>query len=124
MTDAHEAQQLGGFAFIILFLPLYLLVPIIQNPNGTIAVAFSFFPLTSVTTIALRSLLMQVPTWQVTVAFVVTLACGVFMVWVAGRAFQTSMLRYGRRTNLRELFTIGRRHNTPAAPASGSPRSA
>jgi ABC-2 type transport system permease protein len=124
MTDAHEVQQLGGFAFVILFLPLYLLVPIIQNPNGTIAVAFSFFPLTSVTTIALRSLLMQVPTWQVIVAAFVTLACAVFMVWVAGRAFQTSMLRYGRRTNLRELFTIGRRHRTAAAPAQSTTRSA
>jgi ABC-2 type transport system permease protein len=123
MSDAHEVQQLGGFAFVILFLPLYLLVLIIQNPNGPIALAFSFFPLTSVTTIALRSLLMQVPTWQVLVASVLTLACGIFMVWVAGRAFQTSMLRYGRRTHFRELFAMGRRRRTSAAPASGSTRS-
>jgi hypothetical protein len=36
----------------------------------------------------------------------VAIACasGILMVWLAGRAFQTSLLRYGQRLNWRDLF--------------------
>ena len=124
MSDAHEAQQLGGLAFVVLFLPMYLLVPIIQNPNGPIALIFTFFPLTSVTTISLRSLFMQVPTWQVVVSASLALVCAIFMVWLAGRAFRTSMLSYGRRTRLRDLFPKAWQRRSAFPPAGESTRSA
>ncbi|MBN1657169.1 MAG: ABC transporter permease, partial [Anaerolineae bacterium] len=107
LVEDQEIQQLGGLAFFLLFLPLYLLVPLSQEPNGTLALVFSFFPLTSVTTIALRCLLMEVPAWQVAVAAGIALASGVAMTWLAGKAFRASMLRYGQRVRLREL--LGRR---------------
>jgi len=107
LVETQELQQLGGLAFIVLFLPLYLLVPLSQEPNGTLALVFSFIPLTSVATIALRSLLIEVPAWQVAVAAGIALASGVSMTWLAGKAFRASMLRYGQRARWREL--VGRR---------------
>lgn len=104
LVETQEVQQLGGLAFFLLFLPLYLLVPLSQEPNGPLALAFSFFPFTSVVTIALRSLLMEVPTWQVGVAAAIALGSGLLMVWLAGKAFRLSMLRYGQRVRWRELL--------------------
>lgn len=104
LLEAQEIQQLGGLAFLVLFLPLYLIIPLVQEPNGPLALAFSFFPLTSVATIALRSLLIEVPTWQIGVAAAIALICGLCMVWLAGKAFRLSMLRYGQRIRWRELF--------------------
>ncbi|HSJ55823.1 MAG TPA: ABC transporter permease [Anaerolineae bacterium] len=107
LVEAQELQQVGGLAFFVLFLPLYLLVPLSQEPNGTLALVFSFFPFTSVATIALRCLLMEVPGWQVAVAAGIALASGVAMTWLAGKAFRANMLRYGQRLRLRAWF--GRR---------------
>lgn len=104
LVDSQEVQGLGGFSFLVLFLPLYLLVPLAQAPNGPLALAFSFFPLTAVSTIALRSLVIQVPAWQIAVAAAIALVSGIFMVWLAGKAFRVSMLRYGQRVRLRELL--------------------
>jgi ABC-2 type transport system permease protein len=104
LVEAQEVQQLGGLALILLFLPVYLLVPLIQEPSGPLALVFSFFPLTSVVTIALRSLLVEVPAWQAGVAAAIALACALLMVWLAGKAFRLSMLRYGQRLRLGELF--------------------
>lgn len=104
LVEAQEVQQLGGLVFFLLFLPVYLLVPLVQNPNSPLALAFSFFPLTSVATIALRSLLVEVPAWQAGVAAAIALACALLMVWLAGKAFRLSMLRYGQRVRWRELF--------------------
>jgi ABC-2 type transport system permease protein len=89
---------------MLLFLPIYLLVPIAQAPNGPLALGFSFFPMTSVVTIALRNLFIEVPSWQVAVSAAVALASGIVMVWLASKAFRTSMLRYGQRLRWRDLF--------------------
>jgi ABC-2 type transport system permease protein len=104
LVETQEIQQLGGFSFLLLFLPLYLLVPLSQAPNGPLALVFSFCPFTSVATIAVRSLLLEVPTWQIAVAAAIALACGLLMIWLAGKAFRLSMLRYGQRLRWRELL--------------------
>jgi len=108
LVETQEIQQMGGLAFLLLFSPLYLLVPLIQAPNGPLALALSFVPFTSVASIAARSLVIEVPTWQIAVSAAIALACGLVTVWLAGRAFRLSMLRYGQRLQWRELLA-GRR---------------
>ena len=56
VNDDMEAQQIGSLSFILLMLPIYLLMVIIPNPNGLVALAFSFFPPTSIITFGVRSL--------------------------------------------------------------------
>ncbi len=119
LVETQEVQQLGGFSFLVLFLPLYLLIPLSQAPNGPLALAFTFFPLTSVATVAVRSLLMEVPAWQVVVAAGIALASGLLMIWLAGRAFRVSMLRYGQRVRWRELF-LRRSAGLPQAAGADS----
>jgi ABC-2 type transport system permease protein len=113
-NDDMEAQQIGSFGFIFLLLPIYLLMVIIPNPDGVVAMIFSFFPGTSIITMGVRSLVMVVPTWQVIVSMIIALLGGVFLTWLAGRAFRLSMLRYGQRLRLSELFR-GKGANRPAA---------
>ncbi|GMQ79000.1 MAG: ABC transporter permease [Anaerolineae bacterium] len=104
LADPTEAEQVGPMSMILIFLPIYLIVVLFNNPNGTVALLLTFFPPTSLVTIALRSLLIVVPAWQVAFSALISLAGGLFLVWLAGRAFRISMLRYGKRLNLRELF--------------------
>jgi ABC-2 type transport system permease protein len=114
LVETQEVQQLGGLAFFVLFVPIYLLVPLIQDPNSPLALAFSFFPFTSVVTIALRSLLVEVPGWQVALSAAIALVCALLMVWLAGKAFRLSMLRYGQRVRWGELLR-GRPSGAPAS---------
>jgi ABC-2 type transport system permease protein len=116
-NDDMEAQQIGSFSIIVLFLPIYLLMVILPNPDGALALAFSFFPPTSIITFGVRSLIMVVPTWQVVVSMIISLTGGLFLTWLAGRAFRLSMLRYGQRLKLSELFRNDAADRT--APQSG-----
>jgi ABC-2 type transport system permease protein len=113
-NDDMEAQQIGSLAFIIPMLPIYLLMVILPNPDGVVALILSFFPPTSIITMGVRSLVMVVPTWQVIVSVIISLVSGVFLTWLAGRAIRLSMLRYGQRLRLSELFR-GKTAGRPAA---------
>jgi len=116
-NDDMEAQQIGSFGFIFLFLPIYLLTVILPNPDGVVALVFSLFPGTSIITMGVRSLVMVVPTWQVIASMIISLSSGLFLTWLAGRAIRLSMLRYGQRLRLSELFR-GKTTGRPAASRS------
>ena len=104
VVDAQEAQQIGAVAFLIIFVPIYLFFAFGDNPNSPLAIAFSLFPMTSVTTLAVRSLFMQVPAGQFVAAALVALVSGVAMIWLAGKLFRANMLRYGQGLRLRQLL--------------------
>lgn len=117
LVDSQEAQQVGPFAFLILMLPIYLLLPIAANPNGPIALFLTFFPPTSVVTLAMRSLIIEIPTWQFFVAAMLSAAGATAAIWMAGRVFRLSMLRYGQRLKLRDLLRLSATEDTTASVA-------
>lgn len=96
MVETQEAQQIGGFSFIFLFAPIYLLALFANAPSSPLALALSFFPPTAVMTFAIRSIFMSVPTWQFLAAIGIGLVLGIILMWLAGRVFRANMLRYGQ----------------------------
>jgi ABC-2 type transport system permease protein len=118
LVESQEAQQAGPLFFMLLFVPMYLLVPITENPNGPLSLGLSFFPVTSVLTIAIRSVFAEISVWQIALSTAIALVSGIVMVWLAGKAFRMSMLRYGQRLKWRELLTRRRSAPEPTCPAS------
>ena len=108
VVDAQEGQSLGPLLFMVMFIPVYALIAIANEPNGAVAVALSLLPLTSVLTIGIRSMLIVVPAWQILASVVIQLFFAVAAVWLAGKAFRLGMLRYGQRLRLREILGRGR----------------
>lgn len=104
IVDAQEAQQVGAVAFLIIFVPIYLFFAFGDNPNGLLAVAFTLFPLTSVSTLAVRSMFMQVPTAQFLAAALIALVSALVMIWLAGKLFRANMLRYGQGLRLGHML--------------------
>lgn len=110
LTESQDAEQLGPLMFLILLLPVYLFLPISSNPNGPLALLLSFFPGTSIVTIAIRNVFIEVPTWQILTALAIAILSAIGAIWLAGKAFRMSMLRYGQRLKLVEIF--GRKGTT------------
>ena len=108
LVESQEAQQVGGLFFLPLFLPIYLVVPITHALNGPLSLGLSFFPITSVVTIGIRSIFMEIPTWQIATSAAIALASWAVTVWLAGKVFRMSMLRYGQRLRWRDLFAARR----------------
>jgi ABC-2 type transport system permease protein len=104
LTESQDAEQLGPLMFLILLLPVYLFLPISSNPNGLLALLLSFFPGTAVVTMAIRNIFIEVPTWQILAALAIAILSAVGAIWLAGKAFRMSMLRYGQRLKLVEIF--------------------
>ena len=103
-TEAREAQQIAGVFTIPIFIPLWFLGAILENPNSPLAIGFSIFPFTSPLTMPMRIAFSTVPAWQIGLSFGLLVAAAAGSLWLASRAFRLGMLRYGKKLPLRELF--------------------
>ena len=108
-ADRHNAGRVAGstaggrIGVSADVCPIYLIVPIVENPDGPLAVVLSLIPFTSVITLALRSLTFVDA--RVASQGSVDRACRWFDLDVdGGRALRLTMLRYGKRVRLSEIF--------------------
>ncbi len=103
-TEAREAQQVAGLFTIPVIMPLWFTAAIIQSPNSPLAIGFSLFPLTAPMTLPMRVTLTSVPAWQIAASLAILVVCAAGAIWLASRAFQLGLLRYGKKIRLAELF--------------------
>jgi ABC-2 type transport system permease protein len=105
VTEAREAQQVIGFISLPIWIPYWLIYPIMINPNGALAIGLSFFPLTAPVTLSLRMAFAVIPAWQLSLNVIVLVLFAAGSLWLAGRTFRLGMLHYGKRLAWREIFS-------------------
>jgi ABC-2 type transport system permease protein len=104
MTETREAQQVSGLFSLPIMIPYYLASSIMMNPNSTLAVALSYFPLTAPITILMRMAFTVVPVWQLAINIGILVAFAALAIWFAGRAFRLGMLQYGKKLSFKEIL--------------------
>lgn len=104
VTDAREGQQITGLFTLPVVIPYWFTYQLMNDPNGTLAVGLSFFPLTAPVALTMRIGFAAIPPWQLVANITILILAAWAAIWLAGRAFQLGMLRYGQRLSLRQIF--------------------
>lgn len=104
VTSPQEAQPLATPLSLLASLPLFLLLPILSQPNGTLAVILSLVPFSAPMTMLMRLPLAEIPTWELITSLLILAASVIGTMWLAARVMRRGMLRYGKRLSLREIF--------------------
>ena len=99
----QDAQHLAMPLLFPVIIPVFLLGPILQQPNGPMATAVSLFPLFTPLTMMLRQSLGGVPAWQPWAALAGVLIVMPLLTWAAARIFRIAILFQGQRPNAAEL---------------------
>jgi len=105
-TSMREGPQLAMLYTMPAMLPLIFLSQIVTEPNGTMAVFFSFFPLTSPLGMVMRVLLTAVPTWQIALSLLILFISVGGGLWVATRLFRVNSLLSGQVPSRKQLFQL------------------
>ncbi|MCJ7825358.1 MAG: ABC transporter permease, partial [Anaerolineales bacterium] len=105
MANGQEAQQIGGLSVAVSMLPFLAIAKIGAEPNGVLAVALSMLPFFSLMTVALRTIFIVIPLWQIIVSVGLQTLFAIASIWFAGQVFRLSLLRYGKQLSLKEILT-------------------
>ena len=105
VSDLREAQSLVTPVMLVLIVPIMLWMPIIENPNGTLATVASFVPpaIPFVMILRVTASTDQIPLWQTLLSIVWGFGCAFGMLWIAARIFRVGVLMQGKPPTPREL---------------------
>ena len=104
-NDMKETQSLLMPVIMIVMLPLFVLVPILQDPNSLFSTLCSFFPpSTPMLMIARVSVPPGIAWWQPVVGVVGVLLTTLACVWIGGRIFRVGILMQGKGPKLSDLI--------------------
>ena len=104
----QDAQHLAFILIIPVMVPMFMLTPVMQQPNGALSTVLSFIPIFTPVLMMLRqSLPGGVPWWQPWVGLVGITACAFAVVWAAARIFRIGVLSQGKAPKLAEVAQWG-----------------
>ncbi|UCC76823.1 MAG: ABC transporter permease [Anaerolineales bacterium] len=88
-----------------LIIPIFFMMALIQNPNGSLAVALSLFPLTAPVAMVTRLAVGGVPLWQPLLAAALMAVTAVLIMRAVATVFRAQMLLSGQPFSVKRYFT-------------------
>ena len=108
-TTVREASQISAIVIIPATIPIYSSAIIIQSPDGGLARAFTFFPLTAPTASMMRVAGGTTMAYEVVIGLAITAVSGLFLMWLSARVFRAGLLLYGQRMSIKAVWGALRR---------------
>lgn len=104
-NDNKDAQSLQFPAMLPVILPLFLIMPVIQDPSGPLATTLSLIPPFTPSIMMIRlATSVTIPVWQPIVGLLGVVLFTIFTVWVGARIFRTAILMQGQKPTVTNLF--------------------
>ena len=102
-TD-QDAQQFAGAVTILLVVPIILMMQIMNQPDGTLAVVLSLIPFFAPVIMFLRMTLTAVPVVQVGLCLVLLVATILAVSWIAAKIYRVGILMSGSKPTLGDMI--------------------
>lgn len=107
-NNPQEAQQLVSVATIFLAAPFFFFMPVLNDPDSTLAVVTSLIPFFTPTVMMLRIAIKMPPAWQLAAGYTGALLADLAMVWICARVYRVGILMYGKKPSIKEIWRWAR----------------
>lgn len=108
--DQQEAQQLVFPVLMPIILGFVIMTKAINEPNSSLAVFGSLFPLTS-PIVMMGRITYEIPFWQMALSMILLFGCFIFFTWITGKIYRTGILLYGKKPSWKEMIKWGFRRS-------------
>jgi ABC-2 type transport system permease protein len=103
-NNLQEAQQAASTVAIFIVIPAMMMWPVINDPNSTMATVLSLIPIFTPLLMPLRIVTEMPPAWQLALAYVLTIAFVIGMVWFCSKIYRVGILMYGKKPTFKEIW--------------------
>jgi len=104
-NDSKDASSLTFPGILPAIIPMFVIVPVLQDPTGPLATTMSMIPPFTPTIMVIRLAgTVTIPAWQPVVGLLIAVLFTWFSVWIGARVFRTAILITGQKPTLANLF--------------------
>jgi ABC-2 type transport system permease protein len=107
-NTAQEAQQFIFPIIMPLIIGLLIAMNAVQNPDATMVVVASLFPLTAPLVMPVRATIGGVPPLELALSIALLFATVFAILWVAGKIYRIGILSSGKRPTFRQIVRWAR----------------
>jgi ABC-2 type transport system permease protein len=104
VNTVQEAQNFVFPVIIPLVLGLVCFMPVIESPDGGLAVTLSLIPFLTPLLMFLRIVVLTPPWWQIALSLVLLGSSIAGALWLAARIYRVGILMYGKKPTFPELM--------------------
>ena len=108
MPTIRDASGAFSAVVVTMFVPLYAVQLVVNEPHALLPTVFTYFPLTAPVTALLRNALGTLSWYEAAIVVVVLAVMSTVMLRVGVRLFQTGSISYTSRVNIREALRRSR----------------
>jgi ABC-2 type transport system permease protein len=105
-SNFRESQQMASLWSLIASAPAFILIALIESPQGGLARAFSFIPFTAPMTMMFRYVVdpTGTPAWEILLSAAILAGTAIVALLGSARLFRVGLLLYGKRPGVREIW--------------------
>lgn len=103
-TTEQEGQQLQFLIIIPLVLSVFMLAPVVRNPDAPAMVWMSMVPFFAPVVMYARIVVQTPPLWQIALSLILLIATIAGLLVMCARIYRIGILIYGKRPNLPEIL--------------------
>lgn len=102
----EESRQFSSIISLLFVIPFFFIGVLINDPNGSLALALTLIPFTAPMTALLRLGFTAVPAWQILLSLGILFVTTVVVAWASARVFRVALLMTGKRPSPREIWRL------------------
>ena len=104
-NDSKDAQAIQFPAMLPMIIPMFVMMPIIQNPLGSFATSMSLIPpFTPMIMLVRQATGVTIPGWQPIAGLIGVILFTLLAIWAGGRIFRSCIIMHGKRPKLGVLL--------------------
>ena len=105
VDNETDTQQFMLPVILPLMLAIYVgFFSVMDNPHGTVAVIFSYIPLTSPIVMLMRIPFGEIAWWEIALSMLLLYISIIGVAMLAAKIYRIGILMYGKKTNWKELY--------------------
>lgn len=108
--DQQDAQQLIFPVLMPIILGFVIMTNSMNDPNSSISVFGSLFPLTS-PIVMMGRITSDLPWWELILSMALLVGCFLFFTWITAKIYRTGILMYGKKPSWKEMMRWAFRRN-------------
>ncbi|MEX0636013.1 MAG: ABC transporter permease [Ferruginibacter sp.] len=101
--DQQDAQQLVFPILMPIIVGFVIMTQSINNPNSSLAIFGSLFPLTS-PIVMMGRITYDIPMWQLIVSMLLLIGSFLFFTWITAKIYRVGILMYGKKPSWKEML--------------------
>lgn len=106
VSTEQEAQQISSYLMLILIIPIVFAMMVVQNPNSLLVKILTYIPLLTPSMMAMRIPIEMPPIYEIIITIILLLLSSIGAMWIAGKIFRTTILSYGKKPSIKELWIL------------------